>query len=262
MEWDSPWGKGFPGWHLECSAMSLQLLAGYLDIHCGGIDHINVHHTNEIAQSEAATGQPFFNYWLHNAFLNIVGGKKMAKSADNFLTLAKVVADLKISPLAYRYASLQVHYRKPMEYSEENLLAADNGLDNLCNQLAKLDRTNGQISEEWQAKFMITINDDLNMPQALALVFEILKSNLIPADKWATIIDFDRVLGLGLEIKANQAAAYNSAIDDLEALGLLEKRQAARQVKDFVLADQLRQKLLDLGYAIEDNSSGSNLKRL
>ncbi len=262
MEWDSPWGKGFPGWHLECSAMSLKLLAGHLDIHCGGIDHINVHHTNEIAQSEAATGHPFFRYWLHNAFLNIVGGKKMAKSADNFLTLDKVATDLKISPLAYRYASLQVHYRKPMEYNPDSLIAADNGLYNLYNQLAKLDRANGHISKEWQVKFVAAINDDLNIPQALALVFEILKSSLSPADKWATIIDFDSVLGLDLEIKTNQAAVYNSAIDDMEALELLKKRQAARQAKDFVLADQLRQKLLDLGYTIEDSSSDSSLKRL
>lgn len=262
MEWDSPWGKGFPGWHLECSAMSLKLLDGHLDIHCGGIDHINVHHTNEIAQSEAATDESFFKYWLHGAFLNVVGGKKMAKSGDNFLTLKKALIDRQLSPLAYRYAALQVHYRKTMEYSEENLVAADNGLRNLYSQVAKLEQVGGRIEADWQAKFMAAINDDLNMPQALAIVFEILKSNLAAADKWATIIDFDRVLGLNLEIEARQLAANDETVDDVEALELLTQRQAAREAKNFVLADQLRQELLDLGYAIEDGSDGSSLKRL
>jgi cysteinyl-tRNA synthetase len=242
--------------------MSLKLLAKHLDIHCGGIDHINVHHTNEIAQSEAATEQSFFKYWLHGAFLNVVGGKKMAKSGDNFLTLKKALIDKQLSPLAYRYAALQVHYRKTMEYSEENLIAADNGLRNLYNQIAKLDHTGGQISAEWQIKFQKMINDDLNMPQALALVFEILKSDLTSADKWATIVDFDRVLGLNLEIEAKPERANDLVVDDQEALELLAKRQTARQAKDFATADQLRQELLDLGYLIEDNPTGSNLRRL
>ena len=115
MEWESPWGIGFPGWHIECSAISLKYLSEELDIHCGGADHINIHHTNEIAQSEAATGKKFFNYWMHNAFLNIVGGKKMAKSDNNFLTLENALLKNKLNPLAYRFADLQVNYRKPME---------------------------------------------------------------------------------------------------------------------------------------------------
>ena len=119
MEWKSPWGIGFPGWAIECSAMSMAELGEQLDIHCGGIDHINVHHTNEIAQSEAATGKQFFNYWMHGAFLNIKGGKKMAKSEGNFLTLENALIKKEIDPLVYRFAALQTHYRKPMEYSEE-----------------------------------------------------------------------------------------------------------------------------------------------
>ena len=131
MEWDSPWGVGFPGWHIECSAMAMKFLGDQLDIHCGGIDHIDVHHTNEIAQSEAATGKKFFNFWLHGAFLIVAGGKKMAKSEGNFLTLDNTFIQREISPLAYRYAVFQTHYRKPMEYSEESLQAGRNGLQHL-----------------------------------------------------------------------------------------------------------------------------------
>lgn len=261
MEWDSPWGKGFPGWHLECSAMSLQLLAGYLDIHCGGIDHINVHHTNEIAQSEAATGQPFFRYWLHNAFLNIVGGKKMAKSADNFLTLAKLVADLKISPLAYRYAFLQVHYRKPMEYSPESLVAADQALHGLYRQVADLGTEIGKIDQTFKDKFQLAINNDLNAPQALASLFEVLKSSLSAADKLATIFDFDRILGLNLA-NAVQALTIPESIIPVEIQDLFDQRQVARQAGNFALADDLRQQLLAAGYQIEDNPSGSRLRQI
>ncbi len=138
MEWDSPWGVGFPGWHIECSAMAMKFLGDQLDIHCGGVDHIDVHHTNEIAQSEAATGRKFFNFWMHGAFLNIEGGKKMAKSEDNFLTLENTLLKRGINPLAYRYASFQTHYRKPMEYSEESIQAAQNGLAHLYNQVREV----------------------------------------------------------------------------------------------------------------------------
>ncbi|HNW20213.1 MAG TPA: cysteine--tRNA ligase [bacterium] len=259
MEWDSPWGKGFPGWHLECSAMSLKLLAGHLDIHCGGIDHINVHHTNEIAQSEAATGQPFFRYWLHNAFLNIVGGKKMAKSADNFLTLAKVVADLKISPLAYRYASLQVHYRKPMEYSPDSLVAANQALYGLYRQVADLGSAIGQVASFFQAQFQQAINNDLNAAQALAVTFAVINSQLTSADKLATILNFDQVLGFNLA-KSRQILAVDAAAIPQNILMMFEQRQIARQAGDFSLADNLRQQLLAAGYKIEDSPDGSQLR--
>ena len=138
MEWDSPWGVGFPGWHIECSAMSMQFLGEQLDIHCGGIDHVDIHHTNEIAQSEAATGKKFFNVWMHGAFLNIQGGKKMAKSEENFLTLDNALIKRGIPPLAYRYAAFQTHYRKPMEYTDESIQAAKNGLEHLFNQVREV----------------------------------------------------------------------------------------------------------------------------
>jgi len=189
MEWDSPWGKGFPGWHLECAAMSLKLLAGHLDIHSGGVDHINVHHTNEIAQAEAATGQPFFHYWLHNAFLNIAGGKKMAKSEANFLTLKAAVIDKGWLPLAYRYACLEVHYRKPMEYSQAGLAAADKALRGLYREIATLGQRVGQVSLLFREEFLEAINDDLNSPRALAVLFKVLDSQLSTEDKLATIKD-------------------------------------------------------------------------
>lgn len=259
MEWDSPWGKGFPGWHLECSAMSLKLLGDNLDIHCGGIDHINVHHTNEIAQSEAATGRPFFNYWMHNAFLNIVGGKKMAKSGDNFLTLDKALIESGLNPLAYRYAALQVHYRKPMEYSQESLVTADQALTGLYRQVASLGEVLGQTDQELADKFLAAINNDLNSPQALAILFGTLKSQLSEADKLATIAQFDQVLGLELLSGAGHEKIFRQVIPDT-VQQLFEQRQAARRSGDFVLADDLRRQLFEAGYQVEDGPSGSQLR--
>jgi len=250
MEWASPWGKGFPGWHLECSAMSLANLAGQLDIHCGGIDHINIHHTNEIAQSEAATGQKFFNYWLHGAFLNIVGGKKMAKSEDNFLTIGKALVDRNLKPLVFRFACLQVHYRKPMEYSEEILANAANGFEHLTNQILNLGSQQGQVNAEYQKRFVQAINDDLNTPQGLAVAQEVFKSHLNNADKLATILDFDKVLGLRL-------SETQTIIDLPEPIKeLVQKRQTARQTQQWELADTLRQQLEDQGYRLEDGADG------
>jgi len=199
MEWDSPWGVGFPGWHLECSAMSMKFLGDQLDIHCGGTDHIDVHHTNEIAQSEAATGKPFFNFWMHGAFLIIQGGKKMAKSEGNFLTLENAFLKNDINPLVYRFASFLTHYRKPMEYSDEGLEAARNGLLHVQNQVRRILAANvdaeTSVSAEFKNKFSEAVNDDLNMPRAMAVIQEMLKSKVSDAQKYSTILDFDRVLG-------------------------------------------------------------------
>jgi cysteinyl-tRNA synthetase len=250
MEWESPWGIGFPGWHIECSAMSLKYLGGNLDIHCGGIDHINVHHTNEIAQSEAATGAPFFNYWLHGAFLNIAGGKKMAKSDDNFLTLENAFTKKDINPLAYRYAVLNVHYRKPMEYSEEISQNAASGLNHLRHQVSDLGVEVGEINKEYKYRFLEAINDDLNFPQALAIVSEMLKSNLSNADKLATVLDFDTVLGLELVEKIPA---------EIRALAL--EREEARASKDWSRSDELRQVIEDQGYLLKDGPSGFTLMK-
>jgi cysteinyl-tRNA synthetase len=260
MEWDSPWGVGFPGWHIECSAMSAKFLGNQLDIHCGGTDHIDVHHTNEIAQSEAATGKPFFNFWMHGAFLIISGGKKMAKSEGNFLTLENAFISQGLNPLVYRFASFQTHYRKPMEYSEESVDAARNGLLHLQNQVRQVAQNgagqNGSVSEVFNTKFIDEINDDLNMPRALAVVQEMLKSKISDADKFASIMDFDRVLGLSLD-----------QVDKPEALPeevqkLVEDRQAARANKDWARSDLLRDEIQNLGYTVQDAKDGMKVIKI
>ncbi len=261
MEWPSPWGIGFPGWHIECSAISLKYLQGKLDIHCGGIDHINVHHTNEIAQSEAATGQKFFNYWMHNAFLNISGGKKMAKSGD-FLTLKKALLGKEMDPLAYRFAFLQVSYRKPMEYSEESLKRAAEGLNSLRLAIASLGEKKGKVSAFWRDKFLEAINNDLNMPQALALVSKVLKDKIDLTDKLATILDFDKVLGLNLDqpiLFSEKKVALNSLSPEIRKIIL--NREKARQEKNWLEADRLREALKEKGYLIKDLSTGLEIRR-
>jgi cysteinyl-tRNA synthetase len=243
MEWESPWGIGFPGWHIECSAMSLKYLKDNLDIHASGIDHINVHHTNEIAQSEAATGKKFFNYWLHSEFLNIPGGKKMAKSEGNFFTLTNALVEKGINPLAFRYATLSVHFQKPMKYSEEIIKNAQSGLNHLQNQVNDLGEEKGNIDEQYKEKFVNAINDNLNTPQALVVVQELLKSDISKPDKLATVIDFDKVLGLGLEEKLD--------ISD-EITKLAEEREEKRKQKDFTGADEIRKQIEEAGYNIKD----------
>jgi cysteinyl-tRNA synthetase len=257
MEWSSPWGTGFPGWHIECSALSLKFLGDKRDIHCGGADHINVHHTNEIAQSEAATGEKYFNYWLHGAFLNVVGGKKMAKSDDNFLTVDNALIKKDLHPLAYRFAAASVHYRKPMEYSEESLRQAQNGWKNLLKQIASLDDPQGEINKLWQDSFKLAINDDLNIPQALAITQDLLKSDLSKGDKLATVLDFDKVLGLGFNL-AESLMANEILFDDLstETKNLVEARKQARLDKDFAESDRLRNELKSRGIAVEDTKDG------
>jgi cysteinyl-tRNA synthetase len=254
MEWDSPWGTGFPGWHIECSAMSMKYLDGLLDIHCGGTDHIDVHHTNEIAQSEAATGKKFFNYWMHGAFLIIAGGKKMAKSEDNFLTLENAFVKNDINPLVYRFAAFQTHYRKPMEYSEESVQAARNGLQHLQNQARRVVQNSaeqqGTVIDEYKTKFLAAINDDLNMPRAMAAVQEMLKSNIADTDKHATILDYDRVLGLSLD-QVDKPAELPQKITLLVA-----ERQAARDAKDWAASDRLRDTIQELGYLVQDTKEG------
>jgi cysteinyl-tRNA synthetase len=254
MEWESPWGIGFPGWHIECSAMSMKYLGDQLDIHCGGIDHIDIHHTNEIAQSEAATGRKFFNFWMHGAFLNIQGGKKMAKSEENFLTLENALNRRGIPPLAYRFAAFLTHYRKPMEYSDESIQAARNGLEHLCNQVRDLssggEAPAGAASSAFRGKFLEAVNDDLNMPRAMAVVQEMLKSDIPGADKHATVLDFDRVLGLGLDV------VDKSREIPLDVRTLVEARSAARAAKNWAESDRLRKEIQALGYTIKDTREG------
>jgi cysteinyl-tRNA synthetase len=257
MEWDSPWGVGFPGWHIECSAMSMQFLGEQLDIHCGGIDHVDIHHTNEIAQSEAATGKKFFNVWMHGAFLNIQGGKKMAKSAENFLTIENALIKRGIPPLAYRYAAFQTHYRKPMEYTDESIQAAQNGLEHLFNQVREVAKGGagpaGAISAAFHEKFLEAINDDLNMPRAMAVIQETLKSDIPSTEKHATILDFDRVLGLSLD-QADKPQELPAEVQKLA-----EARRRAREATNWAESDRLRDEILALGYTVKDTRDGVKL---
>lgn len=263
MEWESPWGIGFPGWHIECSAISLKYLSGELDIHCGGADHINIHHTNEIAQSESATGKKFFDYWLHGAFLNIKGGKKMAKSDGDFLTLENALVSKNINPLAYRFAALQVNYRKPMEYSDEGIKQASDGLNSLLNSVASLGKEISSVNKEFKDKFLSAINNDLNLPQALALISAVLKSKLSSADKLATILDFDRVFGLKLDLAKdlkNQEINFCDLDEDIKLL--IKNRQLAREQRNWEESDNLRDELRDRGYLIEDIKDAYKVSRL
>ncbi len=253
MEWDSPWGVGFPGWHIECSAMSMMYLGDQLDIHCGGQDHVDIHHTNEIAQSEAATGRKFFNVWMHGAFLNIAGGKKMAKSEDNFLTLENALVRRNIPPITYRFASFLSHYRKPMEYSDESIQGARNGLEHLHNQVRDLAQSApapGNVHPDFKAKFLESVNDDLTMPRAMAVVQELLKSELSGADRLATVLDFDRVLGLDLD----RLDRPEELPADVRAL--VDARRQARASKNWAESDRLRDEIQSRGYTVKDTRDG------
>ncbi|MGD2269231.1 MAG: cysteine--tRNA ligase [Desulfobacterales bacterium] len=257
MEWDSPWGVGFPGWHLECSAMSMKFLENNLDIHCGGIDHVDVHHTNEIAQSEAATGKKFFNFWMHGAFLNLQEGPKMAKSEENFLTLENSFVKRNIHPLVYRFATFQSHYRKPMEYSVEAVQAAQNGFYHLQNQVREIaelqNGSAGSICVEYKEKFLTAVNDDLNMPRAMAVVQEMLKSGCREADKRSTIIDFDRILSLDLD-KVDKSDILPDDIQQMVAA-----RTQARQEKNWKASDRLRDEIQARGYVVQDTKDGTKV---
>lgn len=260
MEWDSPWGISFPGWHIECSAMATKYLGQPFDIHCGGIDHIPVHHTNEIAQSEAAEGKTLANYWLHGEFL-LINNDKMAKSGENFITL-QTIKDRGINPLAYRYFLLQAHYRKQLTFSWEALEAAQNGLNNLYTQMSSLGdafKASPEINKELKEKFTEKINDDLNMPQALAVLQEVLKSDLHSNDKHATIMDFDRVLGLGLD----QVKRHGKLAAEIpEKIKIIQKqRDEARANKNWSESDRLRQEIEDLGYDVEDTKDGTKVRQ-
>jgi len=246
MEWDSPWGTGFPGWHIECSAMSLHFLKNHLDIHCGAVDHINIHHTNEIAQSETATGKPFFNYWLHGEFLNIGEDEKMSKSKGNIMTLEAETIQKQIDPLAFRYMCFLTHYRKAINYKFEALEQASAALVNLRRAVAALGNESGVVDEATQKAFSEAINDDLNMPQAIAIMQNLMKSDLAPAIKLATIKDFDSVFGLKLV----------AADLPQEILELMSARDGARAMKDFDTSDKLRDEIEAQGYKVEDGPEG------
>ena len=253
MEWDSPWGTGFPGWHIECSAMSVKYLGPFFDIHCGGEDHISVHHSNEIAQSQACYGTRLANFWVHGYFLQL-GGARMAKSAGGFLRLQDLI-DRGYDPLAYRFFCLNASYRARLTFDWESLSRAAAGLKRLREMAFNWGEA-GPVDQAYLDQFTECINDDLNMPRALALTWEMARSDLSPAVKKATFLVYDRVFGLGVE-------TWVPAVDEIpaEIESLVQQRQAARGEKRWKEADALRMQLLAAGYEIEDTPGGPRIHR-
>jgi len=262
MEWEAFGRKGFPGWHIECSAMSSKYLGHHFDIHCGGIDHIPVHHTNEIAQSEAAFGEhPWVNYWMHGEFIVMKNDEKMSKSGDNFVILDTLIAK-NIDPLAYRFFLLQTHYRKQLNFSWKALEAAQTGLNNLRNKVLALKNKNIKTLKHEntspdvlviKTSFLEKINDDLDMPGALASIFDALKNDEID---YETILQFDKILGLELD----KIKKENIEIPD-DVQKLLDERKKAREEKNWSESDRLRDEIKALGYNVEDTSEGQQISK-
>ncbi len=265
MHWDSPWGDGFPGWHIECSAMSMKYLGETFDIHTGGIDHIPVHHPNEIAQSEAATGKPFVKYWVHYAFL-MVDGRKMSKSLGNFYTIEDVFAK-GFDPVALRYFYMTAHYRKSLNFTWDALTAAQNALVELRKVVSHLSEGDRQIlSEEklekvdsLRKKFDLALADDMNMPQAIAVVWEVIKSNIPSPDKYDLVMDFDEVLGL--ELKAQNVMTSKEEDISEEIKALVDKREALRKAKKFAEADATRLEIEQKGFVVSDTPNGIKISK-
>lgn len=252
MEWDSPWGVGFPGWHIECSAMSAKYLGIFFDIHCGGEDHIPVHHTNEIAQTQACHGTNLANFWLHGYFLQL-NDTKMAKSSGGFLRLQTLI-DRGYEPLVYRYFCLNAHYRAKQNFTWEGL----DGAAKAFNHLRTLNYEWGQAGtpdEKYVERFITHINNDLNMPRALALTWELTKSDMSASTKKATLCKFDEVLGLGLAEWTPSEEVVPDAI-----IALAEQRQQARTEKRWQDADALRDQIITAGYVIADTPQGPRIR--
>jgi len=248
--YDSPWGKGRPGWHIECSVMSQSILGNKIDIHTGGIDLVFPHHENEIAQSEAKTGEsPFVKYWVHGAHM-LVDGKKMSKSLHNFYTLSEII-EKGFDSLALRYLFLQTHYRQEMNFTFEALDGAQNTLNRLRREVSAYDRASDVI-QEYNDQFMAAANDDLNMPKALSVLWEVIRSDKSNSEKAATIFKFDEVLGLSL--KDSKAIVQKEEEVPSEVQKMLDEREALRKEKKYVESDKIREKIIEMGYKVEDKS--------
>jgi cysteinyl-tRNA synthetase len=241
--WPSPWGPGYPGWHIECSAMSLSLLGERFDIHTGGADNVFPHHEAEIAQSEAVTGHQVVSIWMHGGLL-MLSGTRMAKSAGNFFRVTEL-EEKGIDPLAFRYLALQARYRAPLNFSTDGLTGADRALRQLREKVGEWSIERGAVDAEWDARFREAIADDLDFPRAMALVAELSRSDLAAGAKSATLIAWDGVLGLDLG-RTEERALPNGAQQ------LIAEREKARAEKDFARADQLREQLRSLGVSVAD----------
>ncbi|MBU1000418.1 cysteine--tRNA ligase [Patescibacteria group bacterium] len=264
MRWSSPWGQGFPGWHIECSAISMEYLGDCFDIHTGGIDHIPVHHTNEIAQSEAATGKTFVKHWVHHNFL-IVDGEKMSKSKKNFYRIDEMI-EKGFDPLALRYLFLTVCYRDKLNFTFESLKSAQNALDNLREIIRDWsfsdEASEGKELHGNYKKFMDSVNNDLNMPQALAVMWDMVKSDPLIgrtdysiSAKVKSILEMDKILGLKLDEYLGKPLEIPRKIQRL-----LSQRNQARQSGDFKKSDEIRREIKKSGFKIEDTLAGYKLK--
>ena len=258
LKWDSPWGVGYPGWHIECSCISMKHLGEYMDIHCGGIDNMFPHHTNEIAQSEAYLGHKWCNYWFHVHHLNDQSGK-MSKSKGEFLTVS-LLESKGYNPLAYRLFCLQSHYRSPLVFSYEALDQAEGTYKKLKKRIANLEK-DGVVDEaavaEYKEKFVEAVGNDVNTSMGITLLYDVLKAELNGATKRAIIDSYDYVLSL--DLMKDEVQEEESGVDaELEAfvLAKIEERKAAKKAKDFALADAIRNELLEHGIIIKDTREG------
>ena len=258
LKWDSPWGVGYPGWHIECSCISMKNLGEYLDIHCGGIDNIFPHHTNEIAQSESYLGHKWCNYWFHVHHLNDKSGK-MSKSKGDFLTVS-LLESKGYDPIVYRMFCLQSHYRKPLEFSYEVMDSVAAGYKKLRNRIAKLNKdgeVNMEAAKEYKQKFIDVVGNDLNTASGITLIYDVLKEDFNDATKLYIIKDFDYVLSLNLT--DGEVGANISVDSDLEAYinEMIEKRAAAKKERDFATADGIRDELAAKGIILKDTREGT-----
>lgn len=254
MEWPSPWGIGFPGWHTECVAMSIKNLGLPFDIHTGGIDHLSVHHPNEIAQAEAIYQKPLARFWLHGEFL-ILNKKKMAKSTGQFITIQDLI-NKKYHPLVFRYLCLTTHYRSKLNFSWDSLEAAKNALYKIYETISLWPKPKIGCAE-YENKFLTLINNDLNIPRALALMWQLIDSDLPAEVKLATLFRFDKVFGLNLKEVWQKAQKI-----PFEIKKLVKEREVFRKEKKWQAADKIRQKIKKLGYLVEDTTMGPIIKKL
>jgi len=265
LKWESPWGTGYPGWHIECSCISMKHLGEYMDIHCGGVDNIFPHHTNEIAQSEAYLGHKWCNYWFHVHHLNDRAGK-MSKSKGEFLTLS-LLKEKGYDPKVYRLFCLQSHYRKPLEFSYEVMDNMRTAYDKLVKRIGLLEKE-GQVDQEgflaYRERFEAAMCDDLNSSMAITVLYDMLKADMSDATKYALAESFDQVLSLDLTTAHAVKEADNGVDAELERyiLDKIQERKAAKKEKNFAKADEIRSQLLEQGIALEDTREGVKWKRI
>ncbi len=255
MEWESKWGTGFPGWHIECSAMAMKYLGVHFDIHTGGIEHIPVHHTNEIAQSECATGMPYVNYWMHNNHLLDTTGK-MSKSNGEFMTLSKLREE-NYDPLAYRYFLLTAHYRKELSFSYEALDAASIAYHRLVDYALHHKTTSGTVIAKYTHAAHVALQNDLATPEVIATIWKLMKDEeVLEVDRYATLIAISDMLGLGLHEVTQQTLVIPDKVKEL-----LERRAQARASKEFTLSDNLRKEIESHGFIVKDTQGGQEITK-